>query len=99
MRVTKFKVAEFLSSALLGEFLGRVEMGVYGLGRPADPNVKYFQRQLGEAERATLLVAGKGDMSAGFLEIIDTYRHFYNLGLRPSMAREAVSLILPPADD
>lgn len=74
-------------------------MGVYGLGRPADPNVKHFQRTLGPAERATLLAAGDGDMSAGFLEIIDTYRHFYNLGLRPSMAREAVSLILPPSDD
>ncbi len=74
-----------------------IKMGVYGLGRPADPNVKHFQRKLGPAERATLLAAGEGDMSAGFLEVIDTYRHFYNLGLRPSTAREAVSLtILEP---
>ena len=83
----------------MDNFLGRVEMGVYGLGRPADPAVKYFQRKLGPAERATLLAAGDGDMSAGFLEIIDTYRHFYNLGLRPSMARESVSLTLPPVND
>ena len=74
-------------------------MGVYGLGRPANPNVKHFQRKLGPAERATLLAAGQGDMSAGFLEVIDAYRHFYNLGLRPSMALESVSLTLPPPDN
>lgn len=65
----------------------------------ASPTVKYFQRQLGDAERATLLAAGKGDMSAGFLEIIDTYRHFYNLGLRPSMNLESVALVIPQERD
>lgn len=61
----------------------------------ASPNVKYFQRQLGDAERAILLTAGRGDMSAGFREVIDTYRHFYNLGLSPTMPLEAVGLVLP----
>ena len=79
-------------------FSGGGEMGVYGLGRPADPNVKHFQRKLGPAERATLLAAGDGDMSAGFLEVLDAYQYFYNLGLRPSMARESVSLTLPAPD-
>ena len=83
----------------MDNFLGRVEMGVYGLGRPADPAVKYFQRKLGPAERATLLAAGDGDMSAGFLEIIDTYRHFYNLGLRPSTQIESVVLVIPQEQD
>lgn len=73
-------------------------MGVYGLGRPADPNVKHFQRKLGPAERATLLAAGDGDMSAGFLEVIDTYQFFYNLGLRPSTARNAISLTILATD-
>lgn len=73
-------------------------MGVYGLGRPADPNVKHFQRKLGPAERATLLAAGDGDMSAGFLEVIDTYQFFYNLGLRPSTARDAISLTILATD-
>tara|TARA_R110000868_G_scaffold115113_1_gene307709 strand:- start:212 stop:460 length:249 start_codon:yes stop_codon:yes gene_type:complete len=74
------------------------KMGVYGLGRPADPNVKHFQRKLGPAERATLLAAGDGDMSAGFLEVIDTYQFFYNLGLRPSTARDAISLTILATD-
>jgi hypothetical protein len=74
-----------------------IEMGVYGLGRPADPGVKYFQRKIGAAERETLLAAGNGDMSAGFLEIIDTYRLFYNLGLRPDTPREGIVLVIPQA--
>ncbi len=65
----------------------------------ASPNVKYFQRQLGDAERTILLAAGCGDMSAGFLEVIDTYRHFYNLGLRPSTPIESVSLVIPSDQD
>lgn len=74
-------------------------MGVYGLGRPAEPTVRYFQRRLGDAERSVLLAAGDGDMSAGFLEVIDAYRHFYSQGLRPSMALESVGLILPNGDE
>ena len=61
----------------------------------ATPTVKYFQRQLGDAERAILLAAGSGDISAGFLEVIDTYRHFYNLGLRPDTPIESVILVIP----
>lgn len=65
----------------------------------ASPKVKYFQRQLGDAERATLLAAGAGDISAGFQEVIDTYRHFYNLGLRPSTRLESVVLVIPQDRD
>ncbi len=65
----------------------------------ASPNVKYFQRQLGDAERAILLTAGCGDMSAGFLEVLDTYRHLYNLGLRPSTPLDSISLVVAPAHD
>ena len=74
-------------------------MGIYGVGRPAEPTVRYFQRRLGDAERSVLLAAGNGDMSAGFLEVLDAYRHFYNLGLRPDMALESVTLVLPLASD
>jgi hypothetical protein len=65
----------------------------------ATPTVKYFQRTLGDAERAILLAAGSGDISAGFMEVIDTYRHFYNLGLRPSTPLESVVLVIPQAHD
>ena len=65
----------------------------------ATPTVKYFQRTLGDAERAILLAAGSGDISAGFMEVIDTYRHFYNLGLRPSTPLESVALVIPQAHD
>jgi hypothetical protein len=74
-----------------------IEMGVYGLGRPADPSVKYFQRKIGAAEREILLAAGDGDMSAGFLEVIDTYRLLYNLGLRPNTPRDGLVLVIPQA--
>jgi hypothetical protein len=88
-------VVTFLVAYFFGKMV--IQMGVYGLGRPADPNVKHFQRKLGPAERATLLAAGDGDMSAGFLEIIDTYRLFYNLGLRPDTPREGIVLVIPQA--
>jgi hypothetical protein len=65
----------------------------------ATPTVKYFQRTLGDAERAILLAAGSGDISAGFLEVIDTYRHFYNLGLRPDTPLDSVVLVIPQAQD
>jgi len=64
-------------------------------GRPASPKVRYFQRQLGSAERKVLLLAGSGDISLGFLEIIDCYRHFYGLGLRPDTPLEDVVLVIP----
>lgn len=70
-------------------------MGFHGIGRPAKADVKYFQRQLGLAERQTLLVAGDGDLSAGFLEVIDTYRYLYNLGLRRDTPLEKIRLTLP----
>ena len=65
----------------------------------ASPTVKYFQRQLGDAERTILLTAGRGDMSAGFIEVLEAYRHFYNLGLRPSTPLECISLVIPQAQD
>ena len=67
------------------------------MGRPASPNVKYFQRQLGDAERRILLAAGDGDMSKGFMEVIDAYAHLHNLGLRPGMSLKHATLTIPMA--
>lgn len=63
--------------------------------RPASPNTRYFQRQLQPQEKKILLAAGQGDMSAGFLEVMSAYQHFYNLGLRPDMPLQSVRLVLP----
>jgi hypothetical protein len=77
-----------------------IKFGKTAMVGKATPTVKYFQRTLGDAERAILLAAGSGDISAGFLEVIDTYRHFYNLGLRPDTPLESVVLVIPqPQDD
>lgn len=65
------------------------------MGRPAKPDVKYFQRQLQAAERATLLAAGKGDMSAGFMTIIEIYRHLHEQGMQPTTPLDWVKLHLP----
>ena len=73
-------------------------MGIYGLGRPAKPDVRVFQRNMDEGQRAILLVAGNGDMSAGWLEVLDTYHNLYELGYRPGMAIDAIRLSIPYGD-
>lgn len=70
-------------------------MGVYGLGRPASPNAKVLHRKLDDGQRAILLAAGRGDISAGWLEVLDAYHHLYNLGYRPGMDLSMASLSLP----
>ena len=73
-------------------------MAIDGRGRPALLNTKYFQRTLKEAERQILLAAGEGDISAGFLVVLDLYSHAHNLGYRPDMALECVSVALHPVE-
>lgn len=62
-------------------------------GRPTKADVVYFQRKLGDAERAILLAAGQGDTSIGFMEVLDVYRYFYNLGLRPGMNLNSMKIV------
>jgi hypothetical protein len=73
-------------------------LGVYGIGRPANPNVRVFQRNIDDGQRAILLAAGNGDMSAGWLEVLDTYQHLYSLGFRPGMAFDHLVVLLPTGD-
>lgn len=70
-------------------------MGIYGLGRPANPNVRVFQRNIDDGQRAILLAAGNGDMSAGWLEVLDVYQHLYGLGFRPGMSFDRLVVLLP----
>ena len=65
------------------------------MGRPASPNAKVLHRKLDDGQRAILLAAGNGDMSAGWLEVIDAYSHLYSLGYRPGMDLSRASLSLP----
>ena len=69
-------------------------MAIDGVGRPALLDTKYFQRTLKEAERAILLAAGEGDISLGFLRLLDMYTHAHNLGYRPDMAIESIQVSL-----
>ena len=41
-----------------------------------------LQRKLDDGQRTILLAAGRGDMSAGFLEVLDAYQHLYSLGYK-----------------
>ena len=67
-------------------------MAIDGVGRPALLNTKYFQRTLKDAERQILLAAGEGDISAGFLVVLNLYSHAHNLGYRPSMGLESIQV-------
>lgn len=70
-------------------------MAINGMGRPAKPDVKYFQRQLQSAERALLLTAGAGDISAGFMNVLEIYRHLHEQGMQPTTPLAWVKLHLP----
>jgi hypothetical protein len=73
-------------------------MAIDGRGRPALLNTKYFSGHLKGGERQILLAAGEGDISAGFLVVLDLYSHAHNLGYRPDMALECVSVSLHPVE-
>jgi hypothetical protein len=65
------------------------------MGRPASPNAKVLHRKLDDGQRAILLAAGNGDLSAGWLEVLDAYSYLYSLGYRPGMDLSRASLSLP----
>lgn len=52
-------------------------------GRPSSLKVKYFQRQLGEAEKTILACAGNGDISVGFKVVIESFAVLWEAGYRP----------------
>jgi hypothetical protein len=65
------------------------------LGRRPSPHTTQFLRKIGTPEQHILTAAGEGDISKGFHEVLDVYRHFYNQGLRPGMPLDRVVIILP----
>ncbi len=53
------------------------------MGRPSNPQTKYFQRTLTNPQRMILLAAGKGNLCRGFENVLDLYSHAHNEGFRP----------------
>jgi hypothetical protein len=55
------------------------------MGRPSNPQTRYFQRTLTNPQRMILLAAGKGNLCRGFENILDLYSEAHNKGFRPGM--------------
>ena len=55
------------------------------MGRPSNPETKYFQRTLSTQQRMILLSAGKGNLCRGFENVLDLYSEAHNKGFRPDM--------------
>jgi len=53
------------------------------MGRPSNPQTRYFQRTLSDPQRMILLAAGKGNLCRGFENVLDLYSHVHNEGFRP----------------
>lgn len=55
------------------------------MGRPSNPQTRYFQRTLSDPQRMILLAAGKGNLCRGFENVLDLYSEAHNKGYRPGM--------------
>jgi len=55
------------------------------MGRPSNPQTKYFQRTLSDPQRMILLAAGKCNLCRGFENVLDLYSEAHNKGFRPDM--------------
>jgi len=53
------------------------------MGRPSNPQTRYFQRTLSDPQRMILLAAGKGNLCRGFENVLDVYQEAHNKGFRP----------------
>ena len=56
------------------------------MGRPSNPQTRYFQRTLTNPQRMILLAAGKGNLCRGFENVLDLYSEAHNQGYRPGMS-------------
>ena len=55
------------------------------MGRPSNPQTRYFQRTLTNPQRMILLAAGKGNLCRGFENVLDVYQEAHNKGFRPDI--------------
>ena len=62
------------------------------MGRPSNPQTRYFQRTLTNPQRMILLAAGKGNLCRGFENVLDLYSHAHNEGFRPGMELSSLNI-------
>jgi hypothetical protein len=62
------------------------------MGRPSNPQTRYFQRTLSNPQRMILLAAGKGNLCRGFENVLDLYSHAHNEGFRPGMSLHILNI-------
>jgi len=68
------------------------------MGRPSNPQTKYFQRTLSDPQRMILLAAGKGNLCRGFENVLDVYQEAHNKGFRPDMPLTILNIGLATID-
>jgi len=54
-------------------------------GRKCHTDTVWFKRKLSDPDRETLLCAGSGDISTGFMEMLMIYQFIWSQGFRPEM--------------
>ena len=62
------------------------------MGRPSNPQTRYFQRTLSDPQRMVLLAAGKGNLCRGFENVLDLYSEAHNQGYRPGMSLSILNI-------
>jgi len=62
------------------------------MGRPSNPQTRYFQRTLSDPQRMILLAAGKGNLCRGFENVLDLYSEAHNQGYRPGMSLSILNI-------
>jgi hypothetical protein len=62
------------------------------MGRPSNPQTRYFQRTLTNPQRMILLAAGKGNLCRGFENVLDLYSEAHNKGFRPGMELSSLNI-------
>jgi hypothetical protein len=62
------------------------------MGRPSNPQTRYFQRTLSDPQRMILLAAGNGNLCRGFENVLDLYLEAHNQGFRPNMPLSFLSI-------
>ena len=69
------------------------------MGRPSNPQTRYFQRTLSDPQRMILLAAGKGNLCRGFENVLDLYNYAHNEGFRPDMPLSFLNIVRDERDN